>query len=91
MGAAGSSAAPHPALAPGEPALLTAALAKHAPALPPAWGVLPAPALARVRAGLGGQVGDQVRPDTCSVDQHPFHPHPTLNLWARQNLDNLRP
>ena len=48
MGAAGSSAAPHPALALGEGALLSAALAKHAPGLPPAWGVLPAPALARV-------------------------------------------
>ena len=89
MGAAGSSAAPHPALAPGEGALLSAALAKHAPGLPPAWGVLPAPALARVRAGLGERVTDQVRPATRNL--RPSIPSPPSRPWTCQNLGKLRP
>ena len=63
MGAQGSALAPHQALAPGDLDLLKASLAKTTPpsSLPPAWQVLPAPALDRVKQGLGqGQARTQV-------------------------------
>ena len=62
MGAEGSALAPHQALAPGDLNLLKASLSKAPPSsLPPAWQVLPAPALDRVKQGLGqGQARIQV-------------------------------
>ena len=69
MGAQGSALAPHQALAPGDLNLLKASLSKAPPSsLPPAWQVLPGPALARVKQGLGeGQARTQV---AGSLKQH---------------------